>query len=85
VNVKEIIQDWMKQKGYDGLFCEYCACSTVDDLLCPYDECPGADCKAGYSTEVLFHGEEHIVVSQERRLSQEEARAHLLERDGEDF
>lgn len=46
-NLREIVRDWLKCCGFDGLF-NYgnCACS-VDDLM-PCCE-PSPDCMAGYA------------------------------------
>lgn len=46
--VKEILVEWLRSHGFDGLFFEgECAC-TVDDLA-PCDSCFG-DCVPGYCT-----------------------------------
>jgi hypothetical protein len=46
MNGKEIITDWLRQNGYDGLFDECCAC-LLDDLIPCVNEC-ALDCMAGY-------------------------------------
>lgn len=46
-NVREILADWLRQHGYDGLFNDgVCACS-VDELM-PCLE-PSSECQAGYA------------------------------------
>ena len=45
MDVKDIIEAWLKENGYDGLYGEECAC-RIDDLM-PCEE-PGTDCEAGY-------------------------------------
>lgn len=44
--IREIVKAFLVQHGYDGLWCEWCACN-LDDLF-PCDECPGDDCQAGH-------------------------------------
>ena len=47
MKVKEILQQWLKDNGYDGLFCEYCGCERDD--ICPCDLSPNiVDCEPGY-------------------------------------
>ena len=49
MTVQEMIQSYLKEHGYDGLYCDGCGC-LVDDL---FPCCGGewaADCKAGYKT-----------------------------------
>ena len=48
MTVKEIVQEYLKQNGYEGLFCDECGCE-IDDLM-PCDS-PIMDCKAGYKGE----------------------------------
>ena len=43
--VKEIVADWLKQHGYDGLFNPDCGC-VLDDLMPCADRF--SDCEAGY-------------------------------------
>lgn len=45
LDIKNILEQWLKENGYDGLYRESCGCQVGD--LMPCDE-PGADCKAGY-------------------------------------
>ena len=47
MNIKEILETWLKDHGYDGLVsdCEECACKIGD--LAPCD-CSFLDCKPGY-------------------------------------
>ncbi len=46
MNVKEIVIEYLKSHGYDGLYDGYdCGCK-VDDLM-PCDSCPDL-CEAGY-------------------------------------
>lgn len=46
-NVREILADWLRHHGYDGLFNDgVCACS-VDELM-PCLE-PSSECQAGYA------------------------------------
>ena len=43
-NVREIVADWLKEHGYEGLYRECCGCKV--DALMPCDE-PGPDCRPG--------------------------------------
>jgi len=48
IEVKDIIKDWLEQKGYTGLYSEECGCE-IDDLM----PCAGMDnsydrCHPGY-------------------------------------
>lgn len=46
MTIKEIVEKYLKDNGFDGLYCgDECACGTND--LMPCGE-PIADCKAGY-------------------------------------
>lgn len=46
MNVKEIVTEYLKKNGYDGLYNPgECGC-TIDDLMCCDD--PADDCYAGY-------------------------------------
>ena len=47
MNVKEIIQAWLKTNGYDGLYHDYLECGcTIDDLM-PCNSCLD-ECEPGY-------------------------------------
>ena len=48
MNLKEIAIKYLKENGYDGLWCENCACELSD--LMPCDDWISADCQAGYKT-----------------------------------
>jgi len=49
MNIQEIVEQWLRDNGYDGLFSPtYCACAIGDDFM-PCGE-PGNDCEAGYKT-----------------------------------
>ncbi len=48
INVKEIVEEWLRSKGYTGLYSEECGCE-IDDLM----PCAGWDngfdmCHPGY-------------------------------------
>jgi len=48
ITVKDIVEDWLRNKGYTGLYCEACGCE-IDDLM----PCAGMDsgydhCMPGY-------------------------------------
>jgi len=45
LTVREILTDWLKEHGYDGLYCDECGCE-IDDLA-PCDESCVA-CRPGY-------------------------------------
>ena len=45
MTTKEIIIKYLKDNGFDGLFCDECGCS-IDDLGCCSDNC--MDCMPGY-------------------------------------
>ena len=50
MELKEIVKDWLKQKGFDGL-CEYdCECGCEIDDLMPCDQ-PGPRCLAGFKKD----------------------------------
>lgn len=63
-SVKEVLTDWLKVNGYDGLFNEgICGC-CVDDLM-PCHE-PSPDCQAGYMVSCCeCHDQEHCSMGQE--------------------
>ena len=43
--VREILDQWLTEHGYDGLYCESCGCETGD--LAPCDS-SAMDCQAGH-------------------------------------
>ena len=45
MNLKEITGQWLKDNGYDGLYCDECSCELAD--LMPCDD-PYVNCAAGY-------------------------------------
>lgn len=48
MTVAEIVKDYLKREGYDGLYeAGECACK-VDDLIPCCDDVSIADCEAGY-------------------------------------
>lgn len=54
-DIEDIIADWLKEHGYDGLYNEECAC-PLDDLYPCYGG-PCYDCQAGYAGKVELEGE----------------------------
>lgn len=44
LNLKQIVENWLNNASYDGLYGEYCECA-VDDLM-PCGE-PNVDCLPG--------------------------------------
>ena len=49
MDLKEIATEWLKEKGYDGLYSQFeCGCDLSD--LMPCDE-PHPDCKPGYKVK----------------------------------
>ena len=46
VNVKNIVKKYLKDNGYDGLFCDECGC-LLDELM-PCDCTDITDCEPGY-------------------------------------
>ncbi len=50
MRVKEIVKEYLKQHGFDGLYNDQCGCE-VDDLA-PCSEF-GWDCKPGYKTSCI--------------------------------
>lgn len=48
MDVREIIETYLKDYGYDGLYSDVCSCELAD--LCPCSNWDGfiADCKPGY-------------------------------------
>jgi len=52
MTVKEIVEKYLRENGYDGLYCEDCGC-RLDDLI-PCDWGDFQDCKAGYEQK---HGD----------------------------
>ena len=49
MNVKEIVIEWLKTNGYDGLACEDCGC-FLDDLMPCENNVQG--CKPGYNPNI---------------------------------
>lgn len=45
MTVKDIVEKWLKDNGYDGLACSFCGCKVGD--LMPCGE-PQAECMAGF-------------------------------------
>lgn len=45
MTIKEIIKQWLKDNGYDGLYSDECGCSLEDFNAC--DEC-FCRCEPGY-------------------------------------
>ncbi len=71
MNVREIVADWLKAHGYDGLywsetFCdgEGCGC-TLDDLM-PCEWVDGRSCVAGYCKPCSHFGEEGYIWAETR-------------------
>jgi hypothetical protein len=51
MNVKEIVQIWLRDNGYDGLYNTDAPCGCeLDDLFCC--DCCSPDCKPGYRVDV---------------------------------
>jgi len=47
VNVRDIVEAWLKTNGYDGLYCDMeCACKLDDLFSC--DEVDPGQCHPGY-------------------------------------
>ncbi len=45
--IHEIIEDWLKQHGYDGLYASNCGCNLADLIpCCDYEGC--LKCDPGY-------------------------------------
>ena len=63
MEIRDIVEIWLKTNGYSGLFngSADCACSLKDLMPC---DCPCTDCEAGYLTEESGDdGEESFRVS----------------------
>jgi len=64
MTVKEIVHDWLKEHGYDGLCSDCCGCGL--DELFPCDEGGCADCVPGHltrecdDTECEWYGVSHF-------------------------
>jgi hypothetical protein len=52
MTVKEIVVNYLKSNGYDGLYSESCGCEISD--LAPCDII-GLNCKAGYKIDCPCH------------------------------
>lgn len=48
MNVTEIVADWLKQHGYDGLCGENCGCYVDDLFICGIESCGVSECEPGY-------------------------------------
>ncbi len=48
MTAKEIIEKYLKDNGFDGLYNEDMECGCLLDDLCPCGEGIGSECKAGY-------------------------------------
>ncbi len=56
MTVKEIVIEYLKANGYDGLCREECGCGLND--LCPCDDNPYFDCEPAYHHEATADREE---------------------------
>ena len=52
MNLKTIVENWLKGHGYDGLFSEDSACACRLEDLMPCEE-PGMECQPGYEEKCL--------------------------------
>lgn len=51
ITVKDIVEDWLRNKGYTGLYCEECGCE-IDDLMPCAGWQSGVDlCHPGYKKD----------------------------------
>ena len=50
MTVKEIVKEYLKKNGYDGLYNDNCGCKITEDL-CPCDDWFSPYCEAGYLIE----------------------------------
>jgi hypothetical protein len=51
MNIRKIVEAWLKADGYDGLCdldCDYEGCGCLLDDLMPCDEPSPENCRAGY-------------------------------------
>ncbi|MFA5377395.1 MAG: hypothetical protein WC455_16710 [Dehalococcoidia bacterium] len=46
MNIREILESWLREHGYDGLYCDGCGC-RVDDLM-PCDSPQPEECRPGF-------------------------------------
>lgn len=51
MTVAEIIREYLKEKGYDGLFNSDAECACLVSDLCPGCGCPYDECEPGYRKE----------------------------------
>jgi hypothetical protein len=47
-SVQEIVEKWLKDNGYSGLFCDNCGCEIDDLMPCSGDISGLNTCEAGY-------------------------------------
>ena len=45
MNLREIVKNWLKENGYEGLAGDNCGCELDDLMPC---EQPGIECQPGY-------------------------------------
>lgn len=52
MTVREILVEWLTERGYHGLYAENCGCG-LDDLIPCGERCE--DCKPGYARTIQGH------------------------------
>ena len=67
MTVKEIVEQWLKKNGYDGLYLDdECGCIFEYDDFMPCDE-PRPDCSAGYVTKGKLGDEFDFIVGPHKK------------------
>lgn len=69
MTVRQILEEWLKAHGYDGLCTTGCGCRIGDLMAC--DECPD-NCEPGYKAERAYGDQECDIVPHKEQKGESE-------------
>ena len=65
MNIREIVSEWLKEHGYDGLYSQdECACALSD--LMPCGEVFPEDCEPGYKVDCPRGHEYNFMITENK-------------------